>query len=74
MKHCQHVEPTPEQTTEFIHSVTLELVQTYQDGIGVNHSEGNKPILKPQVLDLCKKRKFKAYICPQNEGTIIVEL
>ena len=39
-----------------------------------NHSEGNKPILKPQVLDLCKKRKFKAYICPQNEGTIIVEL
>ena len=39
-----------------------------------NHSEGNKPILKPQVLDLCKKRKFKAYICPQNEGIIIVEL
>ena len=55
MKHCQHVEPTPEQTTEFIHSVTLELVQTYQDGIGVNHSEGNNLPRETEVLAILGK-------------------
>ena len=55
MKHCQHVEPTPEQTTEFIHSVTLELVQTYQDSIGVNHSEGNNLPRETEVLAILGK-------------------
>ena len=38
------------------------------------HSRGHLPKLKRQVLKICKKRGFKATVCEQNPGKIIVKL
>ncbi len=55
MKHCQRPDSNPEETTNFIHNVTLELVNSYQDGIGVNHSEGNNLPREAEVLAVLDK-------------------
>lgn len=55
MKHCRQPAPEPERITDFIHTVTLDLVRTCQDGIGVNHSEGNNLPREAEVLDVLAK-------------------
>ena len=52
MKYCSRQETAPEQQTAFIHQVTLDLVDSYQDGIGVNHSEGNNLPREDEVLNI----------------------
>ena len=52
MKHCRKPGSRPEQTTEFIHAATLGLMDSYQDGIGVNHSEGNNLPREAEVLSV----------------------
>ena len=55
MKYCSRQETAPEQQTAFIHQVTLDLVDSYQDGIGVNHSEGNNLPREDEVLNILSK-------------------
>lgn len=55
MKHCRQPDSDSEQTTAFIHDVTLDLVESYQDGIGVNHSEGNNLPREAEVLAVLEK-------------------
>ena len=55
MKHCRKPGSRPEQTTEFIHAATLGLMDSYQDGIGVNHSEGNNLPREAEVLSVLGK-------------------